>query len=126
MVSFLAEHFRRHDDAGLGDFAASRTEIRKTAAGRLELAVELALAPFDLGVTQQLVLTALPSEIPGVDEIALRITRTSGTASDWLRQNSVFLRGLRRQFLLWRTLSNETIEGYRLETLQALGGAQAA
>jgi hypothetical protein len=126
MVSFLAEHFRRHDDAGIGGFAASNTGIRKTAAGRLELSVDLALAPFDLGVTQGLVLTALPSEIPGVDEIALRITRTSGTGSDWERQNRVFLTALRRQFLLWRTLSNETIEGYRLETLELLGGAQAA
>jgi hypothetical protein len=36
------------------------------------------------------------------------------------------LKGLRRQFLLWRTLSNETIEGYRLETLQLLGAAEAA
>jgi hypothetical protein len=126
MVSFLAEHFRRHDDAGIGGFAASRTQIRKTAEARLELSVELALAPFDLGVTQELVLNAFPSEIPGVDEIALRITRTSGTKPDWLRQNKVFLRALRRQFLLWRTLSNETIEGYRLETLQLLGAAEAA
>ncbi|HTA92144.1 MAG TPA: ABC transporter permease, partial [Polyangiaceae bacterium] len=126
MVSFLAEHFRRHDDAGIGGFAASNTRIRKTAAERLELSVDLALAPFDLGVTQELVLNALPSEIPGVDEIALRITRTSGTVPDWRRQNKVFLKALRRQFLLWRTLSNETIEGYRLETLQVLGDAEAA
>jgi hypothetical protein len=126
MVSFLAEHFRRHDDAGIGGFAASNTAIRKTPEGRLELSVDLALAPFDLGVTQELVLTALPSEIPGVDEIALCMTRTSGTASDWARQNRVFLSALRRQFLLWRTLSSDTIEGYRLETLQLLGGARAA
>jgi hypothetical protein len=126
VVSFLAEHFRRHDDAGIGDFATSRTDFYKTPEGRLELSVDVALAPFDLGVTQELVLTAVPSEIPGVDEIALKITRTSGTVSDWVRQNRVFVSGLRRQFLVWRTLSNETIERYRLETLQALGGAEAA
>jgi hypothetical protein len=71
-------------------------------------------------------LTAVPSEIPGVDEIALEITRMSGTVTDWVRQNRVFVSGLRRQFLLWRTLSNEAIEHYRLQTLQALGDAAAA
>lgn len=123
VVSFLAEHFRRHDDAGLGDFAASEVRIGKTSEGRLELSADLALAPFDLGVTQHLSLTAVPSEIEGVDEVALHITRTSGAISDWYRANRVFLRGLRRQFLLWRTLSSEMIEQYRLETLQALGAA---
>src|SRR4029079_7378393 len=29
VVSFLAEHFRRHDDAGLGGFAASGVGIRR-------------------------------------------------------------------------------------------------
>ncbi len=121
VVSFLAEHFRRHDDAGLGDFAASNVGIRRTEQGNLELYGDFALAPFDLGVTQHMTLTAVPSEIPGVDEIAIGIQRESGAASDWHRANRVFIRDLRRQFLLWRTLSNEMIEQYRLETLQTLG-----
>ena len=121
VVSFLAEHFRRHDDAGLGGFAASNVGIARTGAGNLELSADLALAPFDLGVTQHLTLTAVPSEIEGVDEVAVRITRLSGAASDWHRANRVFLRDLRKQFLLWRTLSTEAIEQYRMETLQALG-----
>ncbi|MEX0886594.1 MAG: FtsX-like permease family protein [Phycisphaeraceae bacterium] len=125
VVSFLAEHFRRHDDAGLGNFAASNVLIRRDEKGNLELSSELALAPFDLGVTQHLVLTAVPSEIEGVDEVMIRAQRLSGARGDWYRSNKVFIRDLRRQFLLWRTLSNEMIERYRMETLQTLGEQDA-
>jgi hypothetical protein len=120
VMSFLAEHFRHHDDAGLGDFAATSVEIRKSAEQNLELGSDLALAPFDLGVTQHMDLCALPSEIQGVDEVSIRITRASGAASDWYRANRVFIQNLRRQFLLWRTLSSEMIEHYRMQTLAAL------
>jgi len=121
VVSYLAEHFESHDDAGLGGFAASGVALGRTAAGHLELAADLALAPFDLGVTQRLVLTAVPSEIEGVDEVVILVRRTSGAAADWCRANAVFMKDLRRQFLLWRTLAPELIERYRQATLVALG-----
>jgi hypothetical protein len=123
VVSFLAEHFRRHDDAGLGDFAASAVRLGTSERGNLELHSELALAPFDLGVTQSFVLRALPSEIPGVDEVAIGIRRLTGAKNDWVRANRTFLKNLRRQFLLWRTLSSEAIESYRRQTLETLGAA---
>jgi hypothetical protein len=122
VVSFLAEHFRAHDDAGLGSFAAQDVRIdRGRDSGALELHAELALAPFDLGVTQAFTLTASPSDIPGVDEVAIRASRHSGAAGDWTRANRVFLHDLRKQFLLWRTLTHEMIEQYRGRTLEALG-----
>jgi hypothetical protein len=121
IVSFLAEHLERHDDAGLGSFAASNVDVRRTDAGHLEVVADLALSPFDLGVTQHMALTAEPSEIAGVDEIRIRVERNSGAKSDWYRQNGVFIRDLRRQFLLWRTLAAEVIEVYRMRTLERLG-----
>jgi hypothetical protein len=126
VVSFLAEHFRRHDDAGLGSFAASNVAIGKSPAGNLELSSDLALSPFDLGVTQHLRLTAVPSEIEGVDEVAILVEKKSGAGGDWYRANRVFMKELRRQFLVWRTLSSETIEGYRSSTLEALGALEQA
>ncbi len=121
VVSFLAEHFRSHDDAGLGAFAASNVRILRDEEGNLVLSADLALTPFDLGVTQHFVLTAVPSEIEGVDEVEIRITRKSGANNDWIRGNRVFLRDLRVQFLVWRTLSEEAVENYRITTLQTLG-----
>ncbi|MCC7204347.1 MAG: hypothetical protein IT441_04660 [Phycisphaeraceae bacterium] len=122
VVSFLAEHFRQHDDAGLGIFATTATRILQVGDEKhLTLEAELALAPFDLGVTEVFRLTATPSEIPGVDEVTIAAERRSGARPDWYRANRVFVQDLRRQFLLWRTLSNEAIEGYRRQTLEELG-----
>jgi hypothetical protein len=121
IVSFLGDHFRRHDDAGLGEFAASDVKLRRSEEGSLQLQSDLALAPFDLGVTQRLTLTAVASEIAGVDEVAVHAERLSGAKGDWTRANRVFVKGLRRQFLLWRTLTHETIEAYRMQTLTHLG-----
>jgi len=122
IVSFLGEHFRRHDDAGLGTFAASDVRVgRSPETGQLELRSDLALAPFDLGVTEHLRLTAVPSEIEGIDEVAIAAERTGGARGDWHRANRVFLRDLRQQFLIWRTLSAEAIERYRKQTFAHLG-----
>ena len=122
VVSYLAEHFRAHDDAGLGRFAAQEVLIdRGPETGHITLSGHFALAPFDLGVTQRMTLTATPSEIPGVDEVGITIERRSGAYNDWKRTNRVFIQELREQFLLWRTLATETVEQYRLRTLQELG-----
>jgi hypothetical protein len=126
VVSFLAEHFRAHDDAGVGGFAARDVRIERHDDGHLSLFTEVALAPFDLGVTQQFRLTATPSEIPGVDEVAIHCHRLSGTQGDWNRTNKVFIRALRKQFLLWRTLTEDAIESYRTRTLLELGEARAS
>lgn len=121
VVSFLAEHFRSFDDAGFGKFATTLTEIRRDDGGNLEIRSELALAPFDLGVTEELTLAARPSSIEGVDEVHVRIRRLSGAQNDWVRGTRVFLKELRTQFLVWRTLSDDRIESYRHATFQELG-----
>lgn len=121
VVSFLLEHFRSHDDAGLGAFATTDAGLRRNPDGNLELWAKMALAPFDLGVTESLVLSAQPSEIEGVDEVHLCIDRESGASGDWVRGTRVFLKQLRSQFLVWRTLNAERIESYRQRTFAELG-----
>ena len=121
VVSFLEEHFARHDDAGLGGFATERVRIVRDRDGRLGLDAEVALSPFDLGITQRLALTGVPSPIPGVDEVKVAVRRLSGAHGDWERANKVMMRDLRRQFLLWRTLGGDAVEDYRMRTLRRLG-----
>lgn len=121
VVSFLAEYFRLHNDAGLGRFAAKDVAIGGSAdRSQLVLRSELALAPFDLGVTQIFALRSTPSEIEGVDEVTIETRRLSGSRNDWKRANHVFIHQLRRQFLLWRTLPDERVEDYRRQTLEEL------
>lgn len=123
VVAFLAEHFRQHADAGLGPFAAADVNVTRDSEGQLQLSAQVALAPFDLGVTQQISLTGVPSDIPGVDEVAVHLERLSGTRGDWVRANRVFVKRLRRQFLVWRTLPADAVEAYRMATLELLGEA---
>ncbi|MBP7831005.1 MAG: hypothetical protein KA248_13920 [Kiritimatiellae bacterium] len=120
VVSFLKEHFDNFGDVGLGSFMARGTELRALGDGQLGLSAQLALAPFDLGVTQLFELRSAPSEIKGIDEVNIRLTRRSGQPKDWERLNRVLLDDLRTQFLLWRSLPQETMEQYRRRTLAAM------
>jgi hypothetical protein len=52
VVSFLREHFNNHTDTGLGRFMTNNVQLVKESDGSLGLDASLALAPFDLGVSQ--------------------------------------------------------------------------
>ena len=121
VVSFLQEHFDSFSDAGLGCFMSQKTRLVKEDDGQLGLDAVVALAPFDLGVTQGFALRSRPSEIDGIDEIMIRLERRSGQPKDWIRQNKIFLNDLRQQFLLWRSIPNDTMEAYRSRTLTHFG-----
>ncbi len=122
MVSYLAEHFREHSESGMGKFTSENVQItRQKDTNHLALSSDMYLAPFDLGISHRFRMTAVASEIPGVNEVFIEAWRMSGSHSDWRRSNKVFLRELRKQFILWRTLSSEVIENYRMNTLQVLG-----
>lgn len=120
VMSFLQEHFDNFSDCSLGLFLAEDTRVYSTDDG-LNLTSRLALAPFDLGVTQHFLLTSMPSEIEGVDEVRIVMKRISGTRGDWQRTNRPFISDLRKQFLIWRSIPHETMELYRRRTLALLG-----
>ena len=112
---FLAEHFAQHDDAGTGRFACTSVDPGGGGGGGGggELVADVALAPFDLGVSQRLRLWSEPSDLSGVDRVRVVVDRLSGTRGDFARLNKPFFADLRRQFLLWRTLPDEAREGFR-------------
>lgn len=122
VISFLKEHFDNYSDTSLGCFMAKGSYITRNGDS-LGLASVVALAPFDLGVTQEFRLYSIASEIPGIDEVKIEILRKSGQRKDWVRLNKVLLDDLRRQFLIWRSLPAETMELYRSRTLTLLGAA---
>jgi hypothetical protein len=118
VVSFLREHFGNFSDTALGVFATQEVHAFRTSSDMLGLRAQVALAPFDLGVSQQFALLAEASEIEGIEEIRILLHRTSGTRGDWQRANRVFIHELRKQLLIWRSLSPEIMERYRQRTLQ--------
>lgn len=125
VVSFLKEHFDNLSDTGIGQFMAQDTELIQEGEN-LGLRSYLALAPFDLGVTQDFELRSIESEIPGIDEVKIRLERRSGQPRDWVRLNRVLLDDLRKQFLIWRSLPHDTMEIYRQRTLEGMGATAGA
>ena len=117
IASFLKEHFDNYTDTGLGVFMAQDARLVEHGDRGLGIHARMALAPFDLGVTQAFELHSVPSEIPGIDEVRIDIARRSGQPKDWQRLNKVLLNDIRRQFLIWRSLPQETMEIYRQRTL---------
>jgi hypothetical protein len=126
VASFLQEHFLNYTDTGMGNFLCGGCRLVAQADGTPAVEAELALAPFDLGVTETFRLEARPSEIPGIDEVHILLERRSGQHADWRRLNRVLVDDLRRQFLLWRALPRETMEAYRLRTLAQLAAPAKA
>ncbi|KKM75564.1 hypothetical protein LCGC14_1389000 [marine sediment metagenome] len=117
VVSFLEEHFRNFSDTALGVFATDSVSIFKQSDDKLGMRAQVTLAPFDLGVSQKFALLARPSEIEGIEEIRILLRRISGTKGDWQRANRVFINELRKQLLIWRSVTPEIMERYRQNTL---------
>ena len=70
------------------------------------------LAPFDLGVSQTISLDTAPTDLEDVYAVHLTLTRVSGDVSNWKRVNRRFLNVVRKQFLIWRTLTADQRERY--------------
>jgi hypothetical protein len=110
---FIREHFANHADRTVGKFAADEVALRREGEhGMAALGAHLWLQPFDQGISQAFELSARPSDIEEVCEVHVRIERRSGPPAAWRRSNAIFLDDLRAQFLLWRTLDDESREHY--------------
>ena len=113
--TFLGEWFKAYEEYSIGDFVTQNveTEEMETERGKAyQIRLQAWLAPFDLGVSQRVILNTLPTEMEDVFEIKITIHRMSGDISNWKRVNRRFLNTLRKQFLIWRTLGHEERERY--------------
>jgi ABC-type antimicrobial peptide transport system permease subunit len=104
LALFYAEWLRSYEDYNIGEFV---TEKVRTSAGKSEYrtSAKCWLAPFDLGVQQEMHLVFVPTDMQDVYKIELHLERVSGDPENWENLNRRFLKALRKQFLVWRTLS---------------------
>jgi hypothetical protein len=65
------------------------------------------IAPFDFGISQRLTLETIPTEDRDIYEARMVLERASGESTAWVKMNHRFLRGLRKQFLIWRLYTAE-------------------
>jgi len=116
ICSYLRRVFEAYGEGSVGDFMTEKVEFR--AAGTATdpvhgLELMAWLAPYDLGVSQRVVLRTLPTaDIPGIYRIEMELSRVSGDVASWRRLNSGFLNVLRKRFLVWRTIDPATRAEY--------------
>jgi hypothetical protein len=115
LTRFMMEWFEAYEEYSIGDFVTQGVTSREepTQYGTSFIIDLMAwVAPFDLGVSQRVMLRTIPTDMEDVYEIRLGLERVSGDVSSWRRVNRRFLNTLRRQFLIWRTLRAEERDRY--------------
>jgi hypothetical protein len=116
LLMFLKEYFEAHSQEGIGYFITRKdpiifeTEISGKKA--LVLEVYVSLAPYEQGINQKVTLKAL-STPEGRYSFEMEVKRLTGSYSVWRRLNYRFMDGVRKQFLLWRSLPPSQRQKYR-------------
>jgi ABC-type antimicrobial peptide transport system permease subunit len=108
IMRYLEEYFSQFSEASTGDLIAEmlKKENALDANGRpvYTLAYHVALAPFDLGVTQKLTFRAHYDDLVQAFRVTMTTVRVSGQDSNWISTNKPFLEKLRKHMLQWRNL----------------------
>ena len=115
LYTFFKEYFSSYEDESVGSFYTQETTLykfRHKDEDGFTVAFKNWLAPFDLGVSQKVEMKAIPTGEYGIYEIHLEIRRLSGEVNNWERLNRRFLDIIRKQFLIWRTVSLEIKSEY--------------
>ena len=126
VLAYLGEYFSRFSEASVGELIAT---LEERSTGRDDsdretytLTYSLALAPFDLGVTQRLRFHAAYDDRVDTYRIRMTITRLSGQDTNWVTVNKPFLEKLRRYLIHWRNLDRAQRAMYVEQAKQEFGG----
>ncbi len=108
IMGYIHEYFTQFTEASTSDLVAEERgrESDQDDAGRplYRLTYHVALAPFDLGVTQTVLFTAAFDDRVDAFRVVMRVTRESGQDSNWVTTNKPFLERLRKLLLHWRNM----------------------
>jgi len=126
---YVGEYLDAHSDYTLGEFSTDGCAYVPPDDGGVghRLVFTAWLSPYDLGVSERVVLETVETpeeEVLGIDALVFRV---SGDEGAWLRTTRSFVYLLRRQFLLWRVLGPELKASYHEQAAAAAmsaGGAE--
>jgi len=125
MYTYLTRVFESYGEGSVGDFVADHINFTsRDIEGEPEYNIGLTawLAPYDLGISQEVELKAIPTGEYNIYRIEVIINRLSGDVASWKRINRGFLNALRKRFLVWRTIPGELKQSYAEEGRQILSG----
>ena len=115
MAAFQAEFWGAHREQSIGaGFYIDALRVGRKDGG-LHLDANVWLAPFDQGVVQETTLSIRPGDNPLYCNIDVHLRLVSGDWDTWQRVARTFLDDLRKQFLVWRTLSDADRSAYARE-----------
>jgi cell division protein FtsX len=77
-----------------------------------ELEMKIHLAPYDLGINQMVWVRMIPQPGSQVFDIKVNLQKLTGDTPSWNRSNRPFLTEMRKQCLVWRTMSPQVKEDY--------------
>ncbi|MBI4558510.1 MAG: M28 family peptidase [Candidatus Hydrogenedentes bacterium] len=117
IAAFLHKYLKDHEELAVGPFHAQGTRLTESAGG-IQLETKIWLAPFDWGISQNVAFTVTYRE--GQPVLVLSLARLEGEVKAWQRVNRRFVADLRRQLLLWRTVTPEDRQRYVRDGQQTL------
>lgn len=127
VAAFLKEYFDEYVGYAGGEFLAE--DVRLTASEHergpgVTVSLRMWLAPYDLGVSQDFRLSCEPTEDKDIYAIVLRLYRLAGDITSWKKTNTLFLAGIRKQFLIWRTVPHGEKAAYADRAERILRGEE--
>ena len=112
MAAFQAESWAAHREQSIGaGFYVEALQVEQVG-DRVRVAAQVWLAPFDQGVMQKTAMEIAPGADPHYCDIHVDLALVAGDLATWQRVVRTFLDDVRKQFLVWRTLSAESRRYY--------------
>ena len=129
LFTFLTRYFDFHTESSMGTFFTHGANLSAydTTRGRgYRIDTTIWLAPFDLGVSQTIRLASAPAGAFDIHTLEITIDRLSGDLASWKRCNQRFMNQIRKQFLIWRTIPEESQRQYRDDGDELIGEGRTA
>ncbi|HUT35066.1 MAG TPA: FtsX-like permease family protein [Planctomycetota bacterium] len=129
MYCYLARFLQSYGETSIGAFYTEDVRLAKGEPGGeadYVISARCWLAPYDLGISQDVRFEAVATGEFNIYRIVVRILRVSGDTLSWQRMNRGFLNVLRKQFLVWRTVPSGTKAEYSEEGQRLVGDAAPA
>jgi len=126
VLAFFHRFLLDHGEGGSGLFRAGPPHLDLAGSEddpEPRIHATIWLKPYDLGVSQELVI-ALPHDLETEEFIAgIEINRLSGTKESWVRLNRSLMEQVRRQFLHWRAVTPAQKAEFHAEALALFAAA---
>ena len=107
MYCYLARFLQSYGETSIGAFYTEDVRLEKARPDEeadYVISARCWLAPYDLGISQDVRFEAVDTGEHNIYRIVVNIHRVSGDTLSWQRMNRGFLNVLRKQFLVWRTV----------------------